>query len=139
MTNRTDLTRPPVSVLTVDDNEPFRIAARALLLATPGFLSLGEAASGEEAIALAKVLLPDLVLIDVNMPGLGGIETTRRLMAALIGTVVVLVSTEDDSASSREIASCGAAAFIRKQDLSSSVLRSLWACHAGGPEDRRTP
>jgi DNA-binding NarL/FixJ family response regulator len=138
MTKTTDLTRPPVSVLTVDDNEPFRIAARALLLATPGFVSLGEATSGEEAIALAKVLLPDLVLLDVNMPGLDGLETSRRLLAARIATVVVLVSTEDDSASSREIASCGAVAFIRKQDLSSSLLRSLWAGHAGDPEDRRT-
>ena len=138
MIDRTDLARPPVSVLTVDDHEPFRIAARALLLATPGFVSLGEATSGEEAIALARALRPDLVLLDVNMPGLDGIETSRQLTAALIGTVVILVSTEDDSASSMEIASCGAAAFIRKQDLSASVLRSLWAGHAGDPKDRRT-
>ena len=65
-------------VMTVDDQEVFRSAARAVVDATPGFESAGEPASGEEALALVDGTKPELVLVDVRMPGLGGVETARR-------------------------------------------------------------
>ena len=68
----------PLSVIVVDDQAPFRLAARAVLRRTEGFELVGEAANGLEAISLADSLNPDLVLMDINMPEMGGLEATRR-------------------------------------------------------------
>ena len=98
--------------MTVDDHEAFRRSAGEVVEATPGFALVGEAASGEEALALAAMLSPDLILVDVRMPGLDGFETTRRLRSAHPAMTVILISTGeiDESASD----SCGAAAFVPK-------------------------
>ena len=80
--------------MTVDDQAVFRQAAREVIEATDGFEHLGEAGSGEEALALAGELDPDLVLVDVRMPGIDGFETARRLSAAHPASTVVLISTE---------------------------------------------
>jgi CheY-like chemotaxis protein len=109
-------------VLVVDDQPPFRRAARAVLHATPGFLSVGEATTGEEAVALAASLEPDLVLIDIHMPGIGGIEASRRIAALPRAPVTVLVSTHAGPA---DPASCGAAAYLRKEDFGSGALSTL--------------
>ena len=73
--------RVAVGVMTVDDQAVFRQAAREVIEATDGFEYLGEAGSGEEALALAGELDPDLVLVDIRMPGIDGFETARRLSA----------------------------------------------------------
>src|SRR5207342_2788677 len=72
----------PVPVLIVDDQAPFRRAARMVVTATPGFDVVGEAESGEEAVELYEALSPGLVLMDINMPGINGIEATRQITAA---------------------------------------------------------
>src|SRR4051812_15438455 len=82
-----------VSVLVVDDQLPFRLAARAVLARTDGFELVGDAASGEEAIAMAAELRPDLILMDINMPGVDGIEAARQLVAQRPEVVVFLCST----------------------------------------------
>jgi len=116
-----------VSVLIVDDQVPFRLAARAVLRRTDGFELIGEAADGVEAVALAAELHPDLVLMDINMPGAGGIEATRRITAEHPGTVVVLVSTYAADDIPGDVEGCGAAAYVNKEDLAPAVLRNLWA------------
>ena len=78
---------PGIGVLTVDDQPLFRSAAAAVVDATPGFEAVGEASSGEEALRLSSELRPDLVLLDVRMPGIDGIETARRLAATRPETV----------------------------------------------------
>jgi two-component system invasion response regulator UvrY len=118
-----------VTVLTVDDQPIFLSAARKLIAATPGFEELGQAASGTKALALAAELRPDLVLLDVRMPGMDGIETARGLLAADPGIVVVLISTEPRTALSRSLDEAGAAAYLRKQELSPSALRRVWEAH----------
>src|SRR3954454_11878371 len=85
----------PVSVLTVDDQVVFLRAARDLIAATPGFEHVAQATSGREALELAEELRPDLVLLDVRMPEMDGIETAQRLLAAGSCAVVVLVSLEE--------------------------------------------
>lgn len=114
-----------VRVLTVDDQERFRTAARMLVEATPGFCSAGEAATGEDGVATALREDIDLVLMDVRLPGIDGIEATRRVRRARPRTEVVLVSAT--AAELPEDASeCGALAVLAKDELRPSVLIGLW-------------
>jgi len=127
---------PTVTVLAVDDQPIFRRVARSLIAATPGFEQVGEAASGPEALELAEVLRPDLVLVDVRMKGMDGIETARRLGEVDPDAVVVLISMEEVPDLPASAAAVGAAAYLRKQDLSSRSLRALWTAH-GHPTANR--
>jgi DNA-binding NarL/FixJ family response regulator len=120
---------PNVTVLTVDDQPIFRRVARTLIEATSGFEHVGEAASGPEALELAADLHPELALVDVRMPGMDGIETARRLAEVAPGTVVVLISVEAVPELPANLTEVGAAAHLRKQDLSPRGLRELWAMH----------
>jgi DNA-binding NarL/FixJ family response regulator len=124
--------RGPVGVVTVDDQAVFRSAARDVVDATPGFEAVGEAASGEEALALLERIEPGLVLVDVRMPGMGGVEAARRIKALRPGTVVVLISLEDPEDIPSTASACGAAAFVRKQEFRPSTLRGLWLHHGSG-------
>jgi DNA-binding NarL/FixJ family response regulator len=120
-----------VSVVTVDDQPFFRVAAREVIEATPGFESVGEACSGAEALGIVDELQPDFVLVDVRMPDMDGIETTRRIKSAHPGTVVVLISIEVNRNIPEDVETSGAAGFVRKQDFRPSVLRDLWTAHGG--------
>jgi two-component system response regulator AlgR len=86
----------PVRVMAVDHRKPSREAARELVASTPGFSWLAQAASAEEALEAAIHVRPDLVLVEADMPGIDGLETRRRLEEAVPGTVVVLLSAEED-------------------------------------------
>lgn len=118
----------PVTVLAVDDQEIFRRAARSLIAATPGFEQVGEASSGVEALELALELRPDLVLIDVRMPDMDGIETARRLAEGDHSAIVVLTSIEDVP-ELPSLTSEGCDAYLRKQDLTPQALREIWEAH----------
>ena len=85
----------PVTVLTVDDQPVFRRAVGDLIAATPGFVEVGQAATGSEALLMAETLHPDLVLLDVRMEGIDGIETAQRLLVSDPDAVVVLISMND--------------------------------------------
>jgi two-component system invasion response regulator UvrY len=125
----------PVPVLIVDDQAPFRRAARAVVTATPGFEVAGEAESGEEAVELAGTLAPVcLVLMDINLPGINGIEATRRITAAHPGTVVMLLSTYQAGDLPADAGSSGAAEYVHKEEFGPSVVRDVWARH-GAPSD----
>ena len=131
MPGEPELGRSTIGVVTVDDNEEFRRGIRDLIDATPGFELLGEAASGEAALAVVEALSPALVLVDVRMPGIDGFETTRRLRDRHPAATVILVSSDDVGEST--CASCGAAAFVPKQELCGTTLRRVWEEH-GRPE-----
>jgi two-component system invasion response regulator UvrY len=115
-----------VGVLIVDDQPPFLVAARRLIESTPGFESLGEATSGERAVTLAAALRPDLVLIDVRMPGLGGVAAARCITQARSASAVVLVSTDPEDVTAEAADGCGAVAVIGKQHLRPTTLAALW-------------
>jgi DNA-binding NarL/FixJ family response regulator len=123
-----------VRVLIVDDLEPFRGAARTLIAATPGFEVAGEVASGEESLEMARAVHPDLVLMDVNLPGMGGVEAGRRIKADAPATIVVLVSTRDRDDAGSLIAHSGAAAYIAKARLNPASLRAAWQAATEGGE-----
>lgn len=116
----------PVSVLIVDDQAPFRRAARAVVAATPGFEAVGEAQSGEEGIELARSLSPAIVLIDINMPDVGGVEAARRMLDARPSIIVVLLSTYDAEDLPDDASACGAAVYVHKEDFGPEVLENVW-------------
>jgi DNA-binding NarL/FixJ family response regulator len=114
-----------VRVLIVDDLVPFRRVARAVIDASDGFEAVGEAGSGEEAVLAAGLLRPDLVLMDINLPGIDGIEATRRIRSqAPAAPVVLLLSTwdHDDGSGSQ----CGAAEYIPKSRFDPDRLAVSW-------------
>jgi two-component system, NarL family, invasion response regulator UvrY len=124
----------PVQVLTVDDQPVFLEAARALITSTPGFALAGEATSGAEAIRAVERLHPDLVLLDVRMPGLDGIETARWLTAKGSDVVIVLVTGHDAEDVETLAEHAGAVALVAKERLRPKLLRELWASHGGCDE-----
>ena len=118
-----------VRVVTVDDQPVFREAARALIERTPCFALVGEADEGVAALQLVREADPDLVLIDVRLPGLDGIEVSRRLSSEDPARVIVLVSSADTRELSSLARSCGAAALLRKHWLTPRLLHGLWVAH----------
>jgi DNA-binding NarL/FixJ family response regulator len=116
-----------VRVLIVDDLASFRSAARAVVQSTPGFEVAAEVASGEESIDRARALRPELVLMDVSLPGIDGPEATRRIRADVPDAVVLLLSARDLGDARSLVADCGAAAYIAKATFSSESLASAWA------------
>ena len=119
-----------VTVLTVDDQPVFLEAARALIASTPGFTLAGEATSGAEAIRAVERLQPDMVLLDVRMPGLDGIETARWLSANGSNAVIVLVTGHDVEDVHTLAEHAGAVALVVKERLRPALLRELWATHS---------
>lgn len=121
------MTAEAVAVLIVDDQAPFRRAARAVVTATNGFAVIAEAESGEEAVALADELSPGLVLMDINLPGINGIEATRRIVAAHPDTMVMLLSTYQEADLPADAKDCGAARYVNKEEFGPQVILDSWA------------
>jgi two-component system, NarL family, invasion response regulator UvrY len=115
-----------VGVLIVDDQAPFRDVARTVVKLSPGFEVVAEAASGEEAVAAALDRQPQLVLMDINLPGISGLEATRRIMDARPDTIVILLSTYTRDDLPAEADTCGAARYVHKEDFSPMLLRETW-------------
>jgi CheY-like chemotaxis protein len=118
----------PARVLVVDDSEVFQQVGASLVAEAQSLRLVGVAASGEEAIELLPELKPDLVLLDVQMPGLGGLETARIIGRDSPQTVVILVSADPGSVAA-EAPSTGAATLLSKSDLSPRTLDELWLEH----------
>ncbi len=115
-----------VRILLVDDQAAYLRAMSSVVEETPGFVVVGEALSGEEAIAVATLVAPDLVLMDVNLPGIDGLEATRLLRGGDCPPVVVLLSTYDEDAGNQFVAESGAAAYVTKSALGPDRLRVVW-------------
>jgi DNA-binding NarL/FixJ family response regulator len=121
-----------VRVLIVDDQEPFRMAARMVVEATDGFDVVGEAETGEDSVEMADTLSPDLVLMDVNLPGINGLDATRQILAADGSrAVVLLLSTYEEEEYAPRAAECGAAAYIPKSAFGPDRLEEAWAAARG--------
>jgi DNA-binding NarL/FixJ family response regulator len=122
----------PRSVLVVDDQAPFRLAARAVLRRLDGFEFAGEASSGPQAIELVNALRPALVLMDIHMPEMNGIEATRRIVSVHPEVSVILCSTHDPSDLPAEAAASGAIAYVSKEHLAADTIRELWDSRESG-------
>jgi len=115
-----------VRVVLVDDQEAFMHALVAVVDATPGFVVVGQASTGEESLELTDELKPGLVLMDVNLPGIDGIEATRRLRERGAPPVVILLSTHDEDAGDLFVAQSGANAYVTKSDFGPQRLSQIW-------------
>ena len=120
-------------MVTVDDQPVFLEAARDVICATPGFTSVGEACSGDEALAVVDEQQPELVLVDVRMPGMDGIEVARLIKDAHPKVVVVLISLEEPARVPAAASSSGAATLVSKRDFGPRLLRRLWLDYAPRP------
>ena len=116
----------PVTVVIVDDQSPFRRAARAVIARADGFAVIGEAETGEDGVDLVLAQHPALVLMDVNLPGISGLEATRRILADAPDTVVFVCSTYGLAELPTAIRQTGARAYIDKHELDAGLLRRLW-------------
>ena len=116
----------PVGVLVVDDSPVFLEAVRDVLASAPDFELLGEAASGEEGVALAMRLHPDMVLMDVLLPGIDGIEACRRLQQRHPSPVIVLCSVDEDPRQHSPDLACADTPFLDKCAITAAALRRAW-------------
>ena len=103
------------------------MAARMVVEATDGFDVVGEAETGEDSVSMAAELKPDLVLMDVNLPGINGLDATRQILAADPGGIVVLLlSTYEEEEYAPRAVECGASAYIPKAVFGPDRLESAW-------------
>ncbi|NUR90977.1 MAG: response regulator transcription factor [Nonomuraea sp.] len=118
-------------LLIVDDHRGFRSGLRALLASAPGIEVLDEAGSGEQALALLPGVQPDVVLMDLTMPGMGGIEATRRITAASPHVRVLVLSMSEDDDSVLAALRAGARGYVLKGARRGEILRSVRAVAEG--------
>ena len=115
-----------VRVLVVDDQRPFRTAAAAVLKRMADFELVGESETGEDAVVAARALQPDLVLMDVKLPGISGIEAAGLVTAATPESLVVLCSTYARDDLPFRIDEPGVSGYLHKEELRAPALRDLW-------------
>ena len=120
----------PVRVLIVDDQAPFRQAARLVVELTDGFEVIGEAETGEASVELARDLTPDLVLMDVNLPGIDGLEATRRILGLGNGARVLVLSTYEPAEYAPRATAAGAIGYCAKSAFGPDALVEAWASAA---------
>ena len=121
----TEVLREEIRVLVVDDQDPFRRAMAAVVEATDGFVVVGAVATGEQSIEAVRELRPDLVLMDVNLPGINGIEATRQIRVLADPPVVILLSTYDEDEFDQD--DCGASSYVSKAAFGPDRLLQAWA------------
>ena len=122
----------PVRVLIVDDQKPFREASNMVVEMTDGFEVVGEAENGEDAVTMAADLRPDLVLMDVQMPGIDGLEATRRIMQLDPSPRILVMSTHESGSYEEPALAAGAIGFIPKSAFSMDALEAAWAAAVEG-------
>jgi two-component system, NarL family, response regulator NreC len=113
------------SVLLVDDHAVIRRGIQTILRGSPEWQISGEAASGEDAVRLAKDLKPDVVLMDISMPGMGGLEATREIRKSSPETKVLLLTLHDSWQWVEVALRAGARGYLLKSDKESEILRAL--------------
>lgn len=115
----------PIKVLIVDDHSLFRDGLRAMIQASPEIRLIGEASSGEEAIKLAMELQPDVILMDIQMPGINGIEATRQIIKMSPHIAVLVVTMLEDDSSVFAAMRAGARGYILKGAKHTDLLRAI--------------
>ncbi len=121
----------PIRLLIVDDHEPFRHGLRAMLRGETDIVVVGEAADGDTALARAELLQPDVVLMDLTMPGRNGLEATRSILHTSPHVRVLVLTMADDDESVFAALQAGARGYLLKGALKGDVLRAIRGIAAG--------
>jgi DNA-binding NarL/FixJ family response regulator len=119
-----------VRVVIVDDQLPFRRAAQAVVESTDTFVVVGAFETAEQGLAAVDEVRPQLILMDVNLPGIDGVEASRRLRARHPDIVVILLSSYDEAEFADLTSDCGAAAYVPKSAFGPDRLEEVWAAIA---------
>jgi DNA-binding NarL/FixJ family response regulator len=117
----------PVRILVADDHEVVRQGLRGLVEAQPGWQVVGEAVDGREAVEKAKQLRPDIVVLDVSMPNLNGLEATRQIRKAVPDTEVLILTMHDSEPLVRDVLEAGARGYVLKSDAGRELVTALQA------------
>jgi len=125
----------PIRILLVDDDQAFRTVLRRLLEKERGFNVVGEAGDGLEALEQIRVLSPDIILMDLAMPRLNGLEATRTIKTERPGSTVVILTQHQEPAYQRAAAQDGADAFLPKTTRLADLLTTIRQLTAGGPDE----
>jgi len=120
-----------IKILIADDHGVLRAGLQALLQAEPDFQIVGEAADGSEVLRLAGSLQPDIVMMDISMPGLGGIETTRRLREDHPEIRVLILTVHEDRELLQEAIRSGASGYILKRAVKSELINAIHSVARG--------
>jgi DNA-binding NarL/FixJ family response regulator len=121
----------PTRILIADDHPHFRDGLHALFLSAPDIEVVGEAMDGKEAVKLAAGLQPDVILMDLNMPDMGGIEATRRILRTSPHISVLVISMHEDDDSVFAALQAGARGYLLKGALKAEILRAIRAVTSG--------
>ena len=122
----------PITVLLADDHMIFREGLRSLLAIEPGIIVVGEAQNGREAVLLAQKLRPAVVVMDIAMPLLNGLDACRKISATLPETRVLILSAHGDEEYIEHLTQVGASGYLIKQTSAHLLARGIRALHAGG-------
>ena len=120
-----------ISILLVDDHEIFRQGLQVLLNNQPDFKVVGQAANGQDALALAKHLRPDVVIVDMMMPGLSGLEVTSLIRQQVPHSRVIVLSMHDDERYVLDTLQSGASGYVLKDSSTRDLLEAIHAAMAG--------
>src|SRR5574341_2421923 len=120
-----------IRVLIADDHPPLREGLRALLQSAPDLEGVGEAATGEEAITLSALLQPDVILMDIKMPGVNGIEATRRILHTSPHISILMLTMFEDDDSVFAALRAGARGYLLKGALKAEILRAIRGVSSG--------
>ena len=120
-----------IRVLIADDHPVFRYGMKALLQSVSGIEVVGEATTGEETIAMAKELQPDVILMDIKMPGINGVEATRRIVQTHPGISVLVVTMLEEDDAVFAAMRAGARGYLVKGADQDEVLRAIRAVASG--------
>lgn len=121
----------PIRVLICDDHDPFRQGLRTMLATDPGMAVVGQALDGQQAVALAAKLQPDVILMDLQMPRVNGLEATRRIIAAGPHMRVLILTMSDDTATVFHALQAGALGYILKGARKADIIRSIQNVYHG--------
>ena len=121
----------PISVLLAEDHTIVREGLRALLEAEGGLQVVAEAENGRQAVAMARKLQPTVVVMDIGLPALNGVEATRQIAKAVPGTRVLILSAYGDDAYVEQVMAAGASGYLLKQSSLAALARAIRQVHAG--------